>query len=181
LAKLWSTSKLSPTTASDLDGDDLFYNLHYSPDNGGTWYPVAVNITGTAVTLDLDWIKGSDQALLRVIASDEADTTFTVDDKAPWVKISHPADSTKLDDTLTNLSGAALDLEEGSLSEGQLVWTSDIDGLLGTGGTLWDIELSQGVHQITLTATDSQSNPGSDTVTITVPRLVDIRLPLMVR
>jgi hypothetical protein len=44
------------------------------------------------------------------------------------------------------------------------VWTSSIDGPIGTGET-FDAPLTAGVHTVTLTATDSDGNVGTDTVT----------------
>jgi hypothetical protein len=67
--------------------------------------------------------------------------------------------------------GSATDLEDGDLSEGALVWTSNLDGQIGTGGTA-KAALSAGVHIITLTATDGRGASGSDTVSITVVNLV---------
>ena len=48
-----------------------------------------------------------------------------------------------------------------------MVWTSDVDEQLGTGGSISAI-LSAGSHQITLTATDSQQAQGSSAISVTV-------------
>ena len=53
-------------------------------------------------------------------------------------------------------TGNAIDLTEGELLEGSLVWTSSIDEELGTGRILYLNDLSKGEHEITLTATNSQ-------------------------
>ena len=57
--------------------------------------------------------------------------------------------------------------EEGSLKGASLVWTSDIDGEVGTGEAFTG-SLSEGTHIIILTVTDSQQGGGSSAVTITV-------------
>ena len=175
-------------SGSDLDGDDLHYNLLYSPDDGSIWYPVAINLTDTMTTLDLDWVMGSSQARLRVevsdgfhCSSDESSSIFVVDDKNPWVTISHPQEGAVIQGMMTNLSGSGVDLEDGSLSDSSLVWTSDIDGVLGEGNLLWDVSLSGGLHQITLTATDSQHNTASETISIMVVPERVIFLPLIMQ
>jgi TonB family protein len=64
-------------------------------------------------------------------------------------------------------TGTGADLEDGALSDTSLVWTSDLDGELGTGESVTTSGLSIGVHTITLTVTDS--NGGIDVHPITVP------------
>ena len=56
------------------------------------------------------------------------------------------------------LSAEAQDIEDGPLSGDSVVWTSSLDGALGTGSELVVGELSPGLHQITVTATDSDGN-----------------------
>ncbi len=65
-------------------------------------------------------------------------------------------------------SGVGFDSQDGLLTGSSLVWTSDIDGQIGTGTTFSTTTLSAEVHIITLTATDSDSNTGTDSMTITV-------------
>ena len=63
--------------------------------------------------------------------------------------------------------GLGRDVEDGDLTGASLVWTSSIDGALGT-GTMFNKVLSVGIHAITLTATDSASNADSATITLTI-------------
>lgn len=65
-------------------------------------------------------------------------------------------------------SGLGYDPEDGSLTGTDLVWTSSIDGQIGTGDTLSTSDLSVGIHTITLTCTDSGGATGSASVSITV-------------
>ncbi|MCP4717771.1 MAG: DUF1565 domain-containing protein [Deltaproteobacteria bacterium] len=62
----------------------------------------------------------------------------------------------------------AQDLEDGPLSADTLVWTSNVDGKIGTGTPLVVDSLSPGLHIIALTATDSDSNESSDEIEIIV-------------
>jgi hypothetical protein len=91
---------------------------------------------------------------------------------APDVSIVSPQERASFLSTDTiNFSGTATDLENGDLPQGALVWTSDLDGQIGTGGTA-TASLSVGVHIITLTGTDSRGASGSDAVTLTVVNLI---------
>jgi hypothetical protein len=72
------------------------------------------------------------------------------------------------------LHGSGWDLEDNGLNGGSLVWTSDVDGMLGVGRLTSINTLSAGVHTITLTGTDSDGMVSMDTATITI---VDRGLP----
>jgi hypothetical protein len=64
-------------------------------------------------------------------------------------------------------SGIGTDLQDGNVSS-SLVWTSNLDGQIGTGGTFNASNLSVGVHTITATATDSGGLQGTTSATVTV-------------
>jgi len=81
------------------------------------------------------------------------------------------------------LTGTAQDFEDGSLSGDRLVWTSSLDGHLGTGSYIitgpepedppdpspyTGRPLTPGEHTITLTATDNGGGVGRFEITITV-------------
>ena len=85
----------------------------------------------------------------------------------PAVSISSPQDGATFDSGVTiNFSGTANDPEDGDLTD-SLVWTSNIDGEIGTGGS-YSTTLSDGIHTITASATDSGGRTGSDSIGITV-------------
>ena len=67
-----------------------------------------------------------------------------------------------------NFVGSGTDLEDGPLTGGSLVWSSNIDGVFVQTGTSVSRSLSLGVHTITLTATDSNGAEGTAIRTITV-------------
>ena len=73
-------------------------------------------------------------------------------------------------------SGSATNFGTGELTGGALVWTSSIDGQIGTGETFTKNDLSPGVHTITLSATNPNNQTGKETRTITVgePPIVEI-------
>ncbi len=86
----------------------------------------------------------------------------------PTVTIVSPQDGATLQAGVQiTLEGTAQDEEDGEITGAALVWTSSVDGTLGTGGTL-QVTLSTGDHEITLTATDSDGATGSASVQVTV-------------
>lgn len=127
--------------------------------------------TGTSFSRN-DLTPGSHEITLTATdaegASGSATADLTVNDlpnEAPTVQITSPADggSATAGESVT-LTGTATDDEEGALSGASLVWTSDLDGTLGTGTSITTSTLSGGTHEIVLTATDSEGAFGADTI-----------------
>ena len=65
-------------------------------------------------------------------------------------------------------TGSAQDFQDGELTGGSLIWTSDQDGQIGIGTAFTRDDLSEGKHKITLTATNSQNEEGTMNITITI-------------
>lgn len=86
---------------------------------------------------------------------------------APSVSIDSPSNSAtfNLGDTV-NFTGSASDAEDGPLSS-SIIWTSSIDGSLGTGASV-SFALSAGTHTITASVTDSGGKTATDSITVTV-------------
>ncbi len=85
---------------------------------------------------------------------------------SPVPVITHPGDmETRPASVAVPFIGSASDVEDGALLGAALVWTSDVDGDLGT-GTDFSLALSAGTHVVTLTATDSDGNNGATSVTL---------------
>jgi len=63
-----------------------------------------------------------------------------------------------------SFQGSAIDPEDGPLTGSHLVWSSDLEGEIGTGAGFTSSTLSVGSHTITLTATDPQGATGSASV-----------------
>jgi hypothetical protein len=162
---LQDASHLATWTATDADTDvdELTYTLLYSTDAGSTWRNVATGIKERQYSLDLSRLPGSDQALLRVIASDgvltgedDSDAVFSVPPKYPEVGIVSPVSGTSFGTSQTIvLVGTASDVEQGEFDDASLRWSSDIQGALGEGRSIAVSDLTPGRHTITLTATDS--------------------------
>ena len=161
-------------TASDADGDPLTYSVLYSSD-GSNWVPLRIAITETQLTVSAAELAGGSGAKVRVLATDgvntgadESDAPFTVGRKGPQTFILSPeGDGAVLPGTPLLLQGYAYDLEDGTLGEVALRWTSSRDGDLGTGSQVL-VSPSPGQHIITLTATDSDGNQATDSISLFV-------------
>jgi len=72
---------------------------------------------------------------------------------------------------LVMFQGMVSDLEDGALPDSAIEWSSDRQGLLGTGPSLAVNDLESGTHTITLQVTDSYLESATETVTITINTL----------
>ncbi len=161
-------------TASDPDGDDLSYTLLYSNDGIG-WATVALDLDQETFTVDLGSVPGGANCLFKVVATDGFNTVeavsdeFSVANQGPSVAVIAPGDgSTVAPGMDVRLHGYAYDMEDGEIDGASLSWESSLDGALGTGEYLQLSSLSEGTHQITLTAKDSSASTGSDTISLSV-------------
>ncbi len=85
---------------------------------------------------------------------------------APQVTITSPLDNDAfLDSDFVSLQGSASDPEDGSLSA-SMNWTSSLDGPLGSGASVLT-QLTEGVHTLSASATDSGGKTASASVTVT--------------
>ncbi len=101
------------------------------------------------------------------VTIDSDDTPSPPPNEPPTVFITSPADGSTFDSgTTIDFAGTASDTEDGDLTA-SLVWTSNIDGNIGTGGSISAI-LSDGTHTITASVTDSGGKSASDSISITV-------------
>ncbi len=152
-------------TASDYEDGDITVNLTWESDidgffgpSGGS-FPYSFLSVGTHVITtwvdDSGSVRGSDSILLRINAG-------------PNVSITAPADFSAFNagDNVT-FTGTADDFEDGDLTA-SIAWTSDLDGALGTGGSVSTTALSSGTHVITASITDADGFPETDAITITV-------------
>lgn len=96
-------------------------------------------------------------------------TITILTNSSPVVNITSPSDNSifNYDYTIT-FTGTATDPEDGTMSGNSFVWTSDIDGQIGTGLSFSTSILSENRHIVTLTATDSKNKIGSTNIAISV-------------
>jgi len=177
---LGGASAVLSWNATDADGDMLRYVIQYSSDNGTTWRTLATDWPTTNYTLDLNSVSGTNQGLIRVLATDGfhtaedlSNSVFTVATHAPSVSIMTPVNNSSfVGDQPVNLQGNAVDLEDGTLPSTALSWTSSLEGSLGTGSALSvnALSLTEGTHTISLSALDSEGRIGSNSVTVHIFR-----------
>jgi hypothetical protein len=168
--------------ASDADGDKLTYVVQFSDDGGKTWLPIGINLTETSIDLDTSFLKNTQAGVVRVLASDGFYTSQDVSDEVFTVKtqagMSLHVDIDEDGGEFAGEQSVILEGEaysnRGSLPEDEVeyTWSSNIDGVLGQGSSLFinAHELSEGKHLITLTAEYDGFQPGSDSIEITIYR-----------
>lgn len=159
---------------NDPDGDSLTYSVFYSHTLGSGWNPLVTGLGDTSLTINSDNLPGG-VGQLKVVANDgmrtHSDTTgaFYPLGHAPEVTILSPEEgATFWQAQLVSLQADVYDLEQGALGGSNVVWTSSLDGELGTGTELSTVNLSTGTHVITAEATDDSNRTGQDQVNIEV-------------
>jgi uncharacterized repeat protein (TIGR01451 family) len=159
---------------------NLTYTILYSADGGTNWQTLAVDWPSESYSLDSTPLPASTQGVIEIMASDGFNNSapaysasFTILNHPPTVYINAPLNDTLFvaDDQIF-LDATVIDPQDGTLNGASVQWTSSIDGALGSGDVI-NLEadsLSEGVHTITVTATDSLGLTNSATVTIIVLR-----------
>jgi hypothetical protein len=172
----WDATHTITWQASDADGDALTYSVFYSPDDGQSWRRVATGLDEQHVQWDTSLAGGGQKARVRVVvtdgintSSDDSDGSFYIGLKGPSAHITFPQDQrTFRRPEAILLQGQGYDPEDGELRGDALVWSSDRDGVLGTGNHILTPELSRGWHAINLTATDSDGTTSTSSVMLHV-------------
>ena len=154
-------------SASDGEDGDLTASLIWSSSvdgligTGGTFSRSDLSVGVHAITArvtDSEGSSGTDQITLIV------HEVYT----GPVVTIGTPSDGASFNEGETiSFTGSASDGEDGDLTA-SLIWSSSLDGLIGTGGTFGRSDLSVGVHAITATVTDSEGLTAADQIVLTV-------------
>ncbi len=158
----------------DLDGDPLTYNVFYSNDGGSTWNLIAHDLTTPSLDVLTDSLAGGSDTRFRVVVTDgvntgfdETDEAISVPNKPPVANILNPqANDSYLPGGLLVLEGIGIDLEDGTLPDGNLTWSDNLQGGLGVGPAVGLNTLQAGWHTITFTVTDSLGAPSSASVNV---------------
>jgi hypothetical protein len=168
---------------SDADGDVLDYVVQFSANSGLTWSTVAADLDATTINVDRSTLSGTTHGRFRVIASDglltamaASTSDITIAGNPPDVMIVAPAGGEHFAGGPLLVGQAIIhDGEDGEVSAASITWSSDRDGVLGTGADLAvsTDTMTEGVHIITAAATDSDGMQSSSTVTVTVLRTLD--------
>ena len=172
--------------ATDADGPAPRSTVLYSNDDGASWQVLGVDLSAQELIVDRRTLAGGAAARFRVITSDGLRSSvatsqpFAMPDLAPLVSIGSPGEGTTLLGSQSVMfTASAHDPETGALDGARVTWSSDRDGDLGSGTLLTRRAdtLSEGIHTVTVRATDPAGQVSTDTVTITVKRTADPEPP----
>ena len=156
---------LAATATDDFDGD-LSSRIEWSSDVAGP--------LGTGATRTLTLHEGTHRLTATVTDSDgapaSATITLTITPTPPVVTIDAPVPGALVFANLGAAFGAsAIDATDGDLSD-RLVWTSDIDGPLGSGASFFANTLSVGTHRVTATVADAGGlTGGAERIVVVLP------------
>jgi len=150
-SKIWTTS--SPASEGGSANEGALF--------------ITFNVDGDPNKATAEFIKVNDTVI----------DTFTIfsqlvggppENSVPIVTITNPPDqSTFIVGESVTFNGTATDVEDGNIGV-DLIWTSDLDGQIGTGTAFNITTLTAGAHSITATVTDSGSLSASDVIAIGV-------------
>lgn len=184
LGELLGDQVLVSWETDDADGDAVSATLRYSPDGSEHFVPLLVRSVQNELLVDLATLPHfrSGEGFFELLLSDGFRTTriqsaplggpgayLGVGGNAPFVEIYHPdAGFSFLQGATVVLHSSGWDLEDFSIDGSSIEWSSDLDGVLGTGRRLGVNDLSPGAHDISVTATDSGGLMTSRTHAITV-------------
>jgi hypothetical protein len=153
-------------TASDAEDGDLSASLVWTSDRDGL-LATGASFGTSALSVGVHEIRAT--VADRLGAEGSAGVTVTVEaNTAPTVALTAPADGTQVTvgDTVT-FAATAGDAQDGDLSA-SVVWTSSLDGALGTGSSVATSSLSVGAHTVTATVADRHGLGASAQVTLVV-------------
>ncbi len=127
---------------------------------------------GTGALVYVQLLPGDQVITATIVDSDNNSATSSVSitvlaNNAPTLNIHSPyAGQTIIEGQVLNAFADAFDVEDGGLIH-DVVWTSNIDGEIGTGANI-PLILSVGSHVITATVTDMYGKSASQSVTVNV-------------
>ena len=172
------TLTVSTTGISDLDGLGLFSYQWYADSLAitgatGVSFILTQSEVGALITVTVSYTDGGGTP--ESLASASVGPVIDVND-APEATITTPTNGSHIQEgDIVTFTGTANDVEDGDISGG-LSWSSNLDGVIGTGGSINVGTLSAGLHTITATVTDSGGlspvSPPMVTITI-IPYLIN--------
>ncbi|MGI0057090.1 MAG: hypothetical protein ACREAK_06915, partial [Nitrosarchaeum sp.] len=153
-------------TAADVEDGDLTASLSWSSNLDGL-IGSGESFTISTLSLGTHTITASVTDSVSNIGS-HSHTIMVNSLGSPSVSITNPIDGLiSVDGSEIIFTGTATDIEDGILTS-SIIWTSDLDGFLGSGDSLTTSSFSVGTHVITASVTDSTSKTNSISITITI-------------
>lgn len=164
-------------TVQDFDDDFLFIASASDPEDGAlagasiVWRSDRIVAPlGSGVSITTLLVPGMHAVTCTATDSNGnvGTATVRVTSRSPVAVINHPGDGERRSAVSSiPFVGVGRDFEDGSLPASALVWTSNLDGMIGT-GLSFNRMLTAGTNVVTLTVTDSGGNTGTDTITLTI-------------
>ena len=148
-----------------LSGNSLRWtsSINGAIGSGSSFSTSALSVGTHTITLTATDSQGLNSFTTRTI------TVVAPANQLPTASISSPSAGTSVEQgTSLTFTGAGYDPEDGTLGGSSLVWTSSLNGQIGTGTSFSLSSLSVGAHQITLTVRDSNGATSSATRTINI-------------
>jgi hypothetical protein len=171
-------------TISDPDGPGLRHLVQFSPDNGSSWRTLALNATGTQMTLDAAKLPASSTGILRVAVTDGINTAvsevvgISIPNHAPTLTLLEPrAGQTFLGSQTVNFRARPSDVDGHPVI---VRWFSNRHGSLGSGASFDRLAhtLATGTHVIEASPVDLLGRAGvSVKTTINIQRLAPPNAP----
>ncbi len=158
-------------TANDTEDGDISANLAWTSSIDGA-IGSGASFSTTGLSLGTHTITASVTDSGGLSGSDAISVTIdNVPNTAPTVTITSPPNPTTVNsgDSVT-FTATATDPEDGNIAA-NLSWSSNLDGVIGSGASFSTTTLSVGTHTVTASVTDSGGASGSDTVSVTVNAL----------
>ncbi|RJS84068.1 hypothetical protein CW713_03185 [Methanophagales archaeon] len=143
---------------------DYLTTIHY--------YNVSITQNTTAI-LPINLTTTNYTMLVDTDGDGETDETKDLDsieiNYAPTATIVSPENGSIYNESETiEFNGTGTDPEDGVLANSSLLWTSDIDGVIGVGNRFSTTNLSVGTHTVTLMVNDSGGLTDIQSITLTV-------------
>ena len=153
-------------TASDVDGTIASHRWDFGDGSGATVEDPGAHTYASVGIYGVTYRVTDDDGATSPAASV---VVTVVANQWPTATITSPANYATFStgETIT-FTGSATDHEDGPLTGASLVWTSSLDGQIGTGTSFTRSDLSEGTHRITLNAKDSGGTNGATNVIISV-------------
>lgn len=156
----------------DADDGDVTDSITWSSDRDGNLTGTGGSLTTSTLSVGTHIItaQGIDSGFLP--GRDSIRFTVRGVSAAPVVTINTPFDETTFSHgQMIDFTATATDAEDGDVANA-LVWTSSIDGVLGSGPSVATPVLSVGTHTITASTVDSGLQPGAATISVTILPLI---------
>ncbi len=173
-----TASIISPLGGTVFRDDDLIVFSGYGDDVNGvvegySWVSSLDGTIGNNMTFTTDLLSQGVHTVTLTVTDDDGQTgddtiqITVLDNDSPTASITSPNDNDNFKEGQEILFSGYGDNEVIT----SYTWTSNLDGVIGSGATFSTTNLTVGEHEITLTVLDDDGQTGFDTITITVNAL----------